>query len=286
MQYPKPGQQLRSRFAIEAACFTYLEQLRWRKGFCCPKCESSKGWRLAAGCWSCSRCTRRVSVKTGTIFHCSRISLKDWFIGAWEMTERENGISALELQKELGLGCYQSAWTMLHKLRSAMGSSVRDRLRGSVEIDRTYVGGVQQGVCGPQPSRQFVVAIAIEIAPLWRPRLVRLCHMRDDSSDSLVRFVCEVVEPGADVYTNKIDNKNLRAHGYDPGSRFAKGNSPHAVMPSGRKVDLELEAWLDCDYQGAGVIPQHIWTPTFAHVHPCTCACRSAVPPRGTRHTH
>jgi transposase-like protein len=126
----------------------YLEQLRWKAGFRCPRCEGDKGWRLADGRWSCAGCSRRISVTAGTIFDRSRIPLQDWFTAAWYMTNQKHGLSALGLQQLLGLGSYQTAWTMLHKLRTAMVRPGRERLHGPVEVDETYVGGIEEG--GPR----------------------------------------------------------------------------------------------------------------------------------------
>jgi hypothetical protein len=135
---------MRSWFAHESACLSYLEKLRWGKRFCCPKCESSKWWRMSDGCRCCSRCGHKTSVTAGTIFDRHRILLKHWFITGWYLAELENGISALELQQEFGLGSYQSAWTIAHKLRSAMSLAVQDRLYDSAVVDITYVGGIQK----------------------------------------------------------------------------------------------------------------------------------------------
>jgi transposase-like protein len=118
--YPGTWQQFCSWFADEQACAAYLEKLRWPTGVRCPKCEGAKGWRTADGRWSCSGCGRKVSVTAGTIFDRSRISLQEWFAAAWYMTNQKHGVSALGLQRLLGLGSYQTAWTILQKLRTAM----------------------------------------------------------------------------------------------------------------------------------------------------------------------
>jgi hypothetical protein len=117
------------------------------------------------GCRCCSRCGHKTSVTAGTIFDRHRILLKHWFITAWYLAELENGISALELQQELGLGSYQSAWTIAHKLRSAMSLAVQDRLYDSVVVYITYVGSIQKSVSGRQTNRQSVVAVAAQTEP-------------------------------------------------------------------------------------------------------------------------
>ena len=118
--YPGTWQEFHFWFADEPACAAYLERLRWPTGFCCPKCSGEKGWRLPDGRWGCAGCSRKVSVTAGTIFDRSRVSLQEWFAAAWYMTNQKHGVSALGLQRLLGLGSYQTAWTILQKLRTAM----------------------------------------------------------------------------------------------------------------------------------------------------------------------
>src|SRR5665811_697397 len=106
--YPGTWPEFRVWFADEAACVAYLERLRWARGFRCPKCARAKGWRTADGRWSCSGCARKVSVTAGTVFDRSRIPLTEWFAAAWYMTNQKHGVSALGLQRLLGLGSYQT----------------------------------------------------------------------------------------------------------------------------------------------------------------------------------
>jgi transposase-like protein len=161
--YPGTWQQFRARFPDEQSCVAYLERLRWPEGFRCPGCASEKGRRLEDGSWACSGCARKVSVTAGTIFDRSRVPLADWFTAIWFMTNQKHGISALGLQRLLGLGSYRTAWTMLRKLRSAMVRPARERLAGTVEVDETYVGGIAEGTRGRGAERKFVVVIAIEL---------------------------------------------------------------------------------------------------------------------------
>lgn len=184
--YPGTWQEFRSWFADEQACAAYLEQLRWTTGFRCPKCEGAKGWRMADGRWSCSGCGRKISVKSGTVFDRSRVPLQDWFAAAWYMTNQKHGVSALGLQRLLGLGSYQTAWTILQKLRRAMIRPGRDRLCGPVEVDETYVGGIAQGVRGRGADRKFIVVIAIEVLSPKGFGRARLQRVNDVSGASLV----------------------------------------------------------------------------------------------------
>ena len=113
--------------------------------------------------WECAVCGRQASVTAGTIFHRTRTPLRLWFAAAWQMTSQKHGVSALGVQRSLGLGSYQTAWAMLHRYRAAMVRPGRERLRGHVEVDEAYVGGVESGVGGRQTETKAIVAIAVEI---------------------------------------------------------------------------------------------------------------------------
>ncbi len=252
--YPATWQQFRAWFPDEKACVAYLGRLRWRAGFRCPGCTGQKGWRLDEGSWACSGCARKVSVTAGTIFDRSRIPLADWFTAIWFMTNQKHGISALGLQRLLGLGSYQTAWTMLRKLRSAMVRRGRERLSGAVEVDETYVGGVEQGKPGRGAERKFIVVIAIELLDPKGFGRVRLRRVQDVSSASLIPFVRYAVEPGSEVRTDGWRGyKGLAKQNYHhrPVSVSATGDPAHVVMPGVHKIASLLKRWLLGTHQGS-----------------------------------
>jgi hypothetical protein len=80
----------------------------------------------------------------------------------WFVASQKNGTSALGIQRVLGLGCYQTAWTWMHKLRRAMIRSGRDQLKGTVEIDECYIGGEEEGAAGRYTATKAIVVIAVE----------------------------------------------------------------------------------------------------------------------------
>jgi hypothetical protein len=88
-------------------------------------------------------CRRQTSATAGTIFQDTRKPLVMWFRAMWYVTSQTNGVSAMGLQRVLGLGNYETAWTWLHKLRRAMVRPGRDQLSGCVEVDETFVGGLE-----------------------------------------------------------------------------------------------------------------------------------------------
>lgn len=251
---PKTLAELRACFPNEVACAAYLEQLRWGAGFRCPKCGSERGWRTSDGRWSCAACGRKISVTAGTIFDRSRISLQKWFVAAWYVTDPEKGIDALGLQRLLRVGSYQSAWTMLQKFRTAMAQTRSEPLRGPVEVGAIDVGRCEQGVSERGTRTQLLVGIAFEALSQKKFGRVRLQHIQDLSSNSLVLFVRNAVEPGAAVHTDgwRVDS-DLSEWGYSPSPTIpsSTGNRAHVSMSGVGRVGSMLRSSLLRTYQGS-----------------------------------
>ena len=143
--------------------------------------------------FECARCGRQTSVTSGTIFQDTRKPLRLWFRAIWHVTSQKNGVSALGLQRVLGLGSYQTAWTWMHKLRRAMVRPGRERLAGVVEVDETYWGAEEEGVSGRQTERKALIAVAAEERGRGLGR-IRMQRVRNASAASLMPFVEESVE--------------------------------------------------------------------------------------------
>ena len=112
----------------------------------------------------CKECGLQTSVTAGTVLHRTHTPLTDWFWAAYLVATLTPGISALQLQKQLGLKRYETAWTMLHKLRRAMVAPHRETLRGTVEVDETYIGGPKPGKRGRGAGGKSLVVGAVGIA--------------------------------------------------------------------------------------------------------------------------
>src|SRR6185437_197261 len=141
--YPKSLGEFRAWFRTDA---DYLEWLRWPCGFVCPSCGHPGGWRLGDGRFMCIGCGGRTSVMAGTIVDRTRTPLTVWFSVCWYFATGKDGISALSLKRTLEIGSYQTAWAVLHRLRSVLVRPDRERLRGKVEVDETYIGGKEAGL--------------------------------------------------------------------------------------------------------------------------------------------
>jgi len=124
------------RFGSEEACRAYLIQQRWPQGFRCSRCGHDRGTQLAAwDRWECRSCRNQASLVADTALRGTRKPLRLWFLAMYLVTMSKGGISAKELQRQLGLRAYQTAWTWLHKLRAAMVDPDRALLEGEVEAD-------------------------------------------------------------------------------------------------------------------------------------------------------
>lgn len=178
----------------------------------------------------------------------------------WYVTSQKFGGNALGLKRILGLGSYQTAWSWLHKMRRAMVRPGRNRLSGRVEIDETYVGGVEKGVRGRQTEKKAIVVIAVEVHSPKGFGRVRMRQVPDLSSPSLTEFVCYAVEPGSTVLTDGWKGyRQLKKHGYSHEVIVlsATGNPAHVALPGVHRIASLLKRWLLGTHQGA-VSGKHI----------------------------
>jgi transposase-like protein len=257
--YPRDLRELEARFSTEAACREYLFQLRWPDGFRCPRCGETKNWPKGDGLVRCAGCDYQISVTAGTVFQDSRLPLTLWFRAVWWVTSQKNGVSAMGLQRVLGLKSYKTAWTLLHKLRRAMVRPGRDRLSGRVEVDEAMVGGEEEGVHGRQTETKAMIAVAAEEDGPGIGRIRMRC-IPNASADSLMPFVEDSVEPGSMVHTDGwLGYLPLKDKGYRHEVTFLKGNSKSAsqLMPRVHLAVALLKRWLLGTHQG-GVSLEHL----------------------------
>ena len=257
--YPRTIQEFEERFSTEDNCREYLVNLRWPDGFRCPQCQGRKAVRVRATLFQCCGCRRQTSTTAGTIFQDTRKPLVMWFRAMWYVTSQKNGASAMGLQRVLGLGSYETAWTWLHKLRRAMVRPDRDRLSGWVEVDETMVGGLEEGVAGRQTESKVLVIIAAQADGPGIGR-IRMRMIDDASADSLHPFVQDCIAAGSTIHTDGwqgyagLDNK-----GYRREITRLRGRRKEAsqLMPRVHRVASLLKRWLLGTHQGA-VARQHL----------------------------
>lgn len=207
----------------------------------------------------CRSCSHQTSVTAGTLFHRTRMPLRTWFEAIWWVTAQKNGASALGLQRILGLGSYETAWTWLHKLRRAMVRPGREQLTGEVEVDETFIGGVEPGGGGRHIGRKALVVIAAEVRGRAAIGRIRLAVVEDSSATSLVTFVKEAAAPGSRIATDGLASYNdLEVAGYSHVVRISrKREDGSRLLPRVHRVASLLKRWLLGTHQGS-VERQHL----------------------------
>jgi hypothetical protein len=255
VDYPRNWHELLAWFPDDAACLRYLEQLRWAEGFVCRFCGAAGGewWQMADGLRRCKACRAETSVTAGTIFAGTRTPLASWFAAVWYVVNQKQGVSALGLQRVLGLGSYRTAWSWLHKLRRAMVRPDRGLLDGGVEVDETLVGGVKPGKRGRGADGKALVAIAVE-ARERGPGRVRMQRIPSASKDVLTEFVLDHVARGSEVRTDAWGGYNdIGRHRFTHvvTNVSASGDPAHVAMPQVHRLASLLKRWLLGTHQGA-----------------------------------
>lgn len=259
LPYPTSGDELASWFAHDAACRSYLEELRWPTGFVCPGCAATRAWRTKEARWKCAACHRRTGVTAGTILDGIRVPLTTWFDAAWELVSQRNGVSAAELQRALNLR-YATAWSVLHRLRSAMSPPEDERLTGRVEVDETVIDGVHHTSQKGNGAAASIVGLAVEVERPKGYERIRLCVLDSYAARDLVPFVRGAVTPGATVVTDGwrgYDSLPDRGYALEevaaPDRRFAQVRAPAAT----ERVASLLERWLHDTHHGV-VDPRYL----------------------------
>ena len=240
-------------FHNEASCATYLEGLRWPNGFVCPAClQQNEPWRQTRGRLLCPACRHQSTVTAGTIFDKTRTPLTAWFDAAWHVTAAKNGMSAKVLERVMGIS-YHVAWYMLHRFRVAMVRSSRESLSGDVEVDETFVGGVDEGGKRGRGTNKEIVVIAVEIKHPKGFGRIRMRHVDDASACSLEPFVREMIAPGSTICTDGWNGYNGLSMGYvHHQTPLSSTNDPaHVVMPGVHRIASLLKRWLLGTHQGA-----------------------------------
>jgi transposase-like protein len=208
------------RFGTDEACRAYLVRARWPAGFRCDGCGHDQAYshrkRLIE---ECAACGKQHSIRAGTIFEQTKTGLARWLLAIYLVTSSKGGISAMELQRQMGFASYGTAWAWLHKIRRAMVVPGRRPLGERVEADETLVGGARPGKPGRGAAGKTVVAGAVESrrgqAHGRRLGRLRLQAVRDASASNLVGFLGQNVLRPAEVVTDGWSGyRGLDAEGY------------------------------------------------------------------------
>jgi len=212
--------EMMQAYGTEDACHEALEELRWPNGVECPKCSSRAISRIRARRqYDCNKCRHQFSVRVGTIFHDSHLPLSKWFVAVYMMCESKKGISANQIKRMLGVS-YKTAWYLCHRIRAAMKEEMPEQLRGHVEIDDTWIGGVIEGKPNRFNNKETVIG-AVE-----RGGRVRMRHVPTRGGRGFRKFIDQNVSDETEtIYTDQY---------WDEGS-LADGNTKHRTVNHGRR---------------------------------------------------
>src|SRR6478609_2162687 len=197
----------RERFGSEEACRQALFEMRWREGLACPACGGRSFCELRTRrLFQCNRCKKQVRLTAGTVFQDTKLPLTTWFAAIYHLTQSKNGISSIELGRQLGVK-QGTAWLMKHKLMRAMAAreAAKPKLAGRVEIDDAYLGGERtggkrgRGAAGKTP---FVAAV--ETTAERKPRRLRLTVVKGFRKREVERLAKAAIEPGSDVVSDGL----------------------------------------------------------------------------------
>lgn len=263
LRYPKTVKDFRKTFSSEEACIDYLIKCRWSKGFLCTRCGHDGYWyRPGRKLLVCSHCRRECSPISGTVMHRSHVPIPDWFWTAYTVATMTPGLSALQLQRQLGVS-YETAWFMLSRLRRAMVNDSRIKLSGLIEADETYVGGPAKGKKGrgvAASEHKSLVAGAVEVLIYEdkegkhreRAGRLRLVLIPDASEDSLGDFVERNVDAGSRLRTDGWPgySETALAEYIHHVRIIGSAQRAHKRLPHIHKVFGNLETWLNGTHHG------------------------------------
>jgi transposase len=241
-------------FPNDEACLEWL----WRNRYSpdgehayCPRCETTRRFKRYTGkrqrqVWTCTSCTQQLSPTAGTIFHKSSTSLHLWFYAMWIMTSTRCGVSAKQLERELGV-TYKTAWRMFNLIRNRlMAQDYQGPLGGEVEADETWIGGKMR----ESERRQIAASKANRIGPYVKKRevtfamverggKVRALHVRSRYGYTLRSNIREHVLPDSMVYTDDYGGYN----GLDRKYRHQRINHTERVYVSGQVHTQTIEGF-------------------------------------------
>ena len=204
--------------------------------------------------WQCKRCGAQTSVTAGTVMHNTQTPSRLRFWAAYLVATHHPGISAVQLQRQLGIARHERAWMMLHKLRRAMVAPEREPLKREVEVDEFFLGSREKGLHGRARGKKVMCGVAIEVRGRGSGRL-RLAILENASQRSLGEFVSATTAPGAVVVHTDAwaGYRGLPELGYEhsPLSQNAGEAGEEPYLPRAHRAISNLKAWLHGSHRHA-----------------------------------
>ena len=237
--------EFQKQFPTEDACFDYLARKKWPDGFICPKCGHKEYYLIKRRkLFQCQKCKHQTSVTAGTIFHKLKQPLTTLFWAVYLVSTGKKGISALELQRKLGLKCYKTAWMLLHKIRKGMASSCNFPLTTAVEADETYVGGQREGKRGRGAEDKSIVGVVVETDGLNMGRAY-LKSIEHPSKEEIGRFLNTYVNKGVKITTDGFPAYGFLKEEYEHNPIVIKDpKKAGELLPKAHIVIANLKMWL------------------------------------------
>ena len=240
--FPKTALDFERKFATEENCIDYWMEARWGGVPACAQCASKRVWVEREGRrFECAECGHQTSLTSGTVLAGTRKPFKTWFRAVFEISSRRNGISAKELQRILGFGSYETAWTWLHKIRSSLVRPGREPLSEDIEIDEAFVGGKRLG--------KSMVLVATET-----DGRLRLAHALTNNEETLKAFADAAVATDAVVTSDGHAGYNATSLSERAHKAIVQTNAERAVADTLQRAHWSvsmLKRWLMGTHAGA-----------------------------------
>lgn len=233
-------------FKTEQDCYAYLAEIKWKHGYSCPKCGHEKySIRKTDYARQCHQCHHIDSPTAKTLFHKLRFGLRKAFMIVFEMTASSKGLSALQVSKRYSIS-RTTAWTFMHKVRTAMQSSGKFPIEGSVQVDEFVFGGKEDLKQGrSKDSKKKKIVGAVELSEKGKVKRTYFKKIEDYSSKSLKNIFDAHISTDSIVYTDKWTGYHPLKSDYQIIDRYSeKGNS----MKQMHTIIQQLKSWLRSIY--------------------------------------
>jgi len=225
-----------TEFATDEQCLAYLETMRWPRGVRCPVCGAKEISRIErkkvsknkrGRLYQCleKTCRQQFTATSGTVFADTHLPLRTWFMAVAIVVNAKKGVSALQLQRDLGIGSYRTAWYLYHRIREAMqdGGGLLGTNGGTVEIDEVYIGGKQRGHKGKMKNKDCVLGIR------QRGGGLKLVKIESRTQKEIEETVLLHVDPGV----KRIVTDDLASYRFDT---TALHKATHDTINHSKKV--------------------------------------------------
>ncbi len=265
LTYPKTILEFAAQFNSDETCLKYLIERRWPDGFICPHCNQEGWWLEKYARFECKTCHKQVSPLAGTLLHGSHLPVHLWFWAAYLVTTHTPGMSAIQLQRQLGVSKIDTAWFLLHRLRQGMLNVERTPLSGLIEADETHIGGPAKGKKGRgvrEAKNKTFVGGAVEVLSYLdkggkiqkKAGRLRLQILKSANEDEIGKFIRENVALGSTIKSDGWSGYSSNALvGYHHQREVQETSErAHELAPQIHRVFSNLKAWIIGIHHGVG----------------------------------